>query len=342
MQKTRRTAFFISISVSLFLLFSCGIPWAPTTGATIPADVYVAGAYGGPSSYACYWVNGAQTVLDADSYVNAIFVDDAGTVYTAGSHGTSTSYACCWKQTTRVDLETTVPSCAQQIRKSGTEVIVLGWVSTGSSRTACVWTINDTTWDVTGRTDYAWTATEGLYFMYGSDIYSAGTQVGTADHAAYYKKNNGTAVICPGASPRLSGLWTNGTDFYLYGDLDQEACYWKNGTRTDLDGTTAVTAVTTSGSDVYAAAYATDVTGPYRSVTNVIYYKNGKPWQLPGEDALSKAIQVVGGVDVYNAGWSSYQSAQTACYWVNGTKVDLPGPAGYSTSWAGSMVVVPR
>jgi hypothetical protein len=52
---------------SILVLASCGMPWAPTTGPAVPANVYVAGTYtdSGSTAHACYWANAEQTVLDS-------------------------------------------------------------------------------------------------------------------------------------------------------------------------------------------------------------------------------------------------------------------------------------
>lgn len=335
-------------AAALAVLVSCSTPWAPTTGPAYPADVYVAGQYvdSGLTSHACYWIGASQTVLDASSSAtaaNAIFVD-AGIVYVAGSAAAAggADHACYWAGGARVDLEPGQASCATRIDKAGTTVRVLGWADTGSgSRVLRLWTTDDGGTTIQAA-DSALTETEQSFFMSGSDLYVAGTEIGTADHAAYYRKNGGSRVVCPGKGPRVSGVWSDGTDVYLYGDIDYDASCWKNGASIGLSEGSAVSAVATSGADLYLAGYSIDVTGPHSSVTNVIYWKNGKAWRLPGEDAISKAIQVIGGADVYNAGWSMYQHSQTACYWVNGTKIDLAGPPGYGTSTASAMLVVQR
>ncbi len=348
MPKTPRTMSIISLCIFPMLLLSCGMPWAPTTPASVPADVYAAGAYTDSSmiDHACYWVNGSQQTLPGtgSAYAVSICVDGTGTVYNAGAYEDSgTSYACFWIGGTFIDLRGTEDSsCAVQIAIDGASIHVLSHENSGGTRLARLLTFDGSGTPVGTPLEYSLTETESELFMLGTDVYIAGTQIGPGDHAAYYRKNDGAAVVCPGNGPRLSGIWSNGTDVYVYGDIDYDACYWKNGSRVDLPEGSGVSAVTTSGADLYVAGYMIDVTGPYSSETSVAYWKNGSAWQLPGEDAISAAIQVVGGVDIYNAGHAAYQSAETACYWINGTRVDLPGPSGYFVSWADAMTVVPK
>jgi hypothetical protein len=117
--------------------------------------------------------------------------------------------------------------------------------------------------------------------------------------------------------------------------LQDSPCYWVNGTRIDLSDFGAANAIVVSGSTVYVAGCRKGVAG---------YWADGVSTDLPCEAPLGyqygTSVQVSEG-DVYVGGWyqassllaaSVFGSNTVACYWRNGTRIDLPGARAAATA----------
>ena len=111
------------------------------------------------------------------------------------------------------------------------------------------------------------------------------------------------------------------------------ACYWVNGTKTDLPGdgnpahASSANSMYVSGSNIYVA-------GSYFNGTTTVacYWVNGTKTDLPGDGtgtnpATAYSIFVSGGT-IYTAGYYNNAGTLTACYWTGTTKTDLPGTNG--------------
>jgi len=133
----------------------------------------------------------------------------------------------------------------------------------------------------------------------------------------------------------------------MTGDIVSKACYWKDGTRTDLpvpsgySFSIAVT-ITIVGTDIYVA-------GSYETggVGKACYWKNNGTTIVKTDLATvnSDATSITAvGTDIYIAGAYEPPSGSVvgkACYWKNGAKIDLPVPSGAFFSVGLGIVVVP-
>ena len=112
--------------------------------------------------------------------------------------------------------------------------------------------------------------------------------------------------------------------FYNDGSKDI-ACYWRNGTKTDLHTTSnsQVNGIAISEGFVYAAGYYTD-----SGVTKACYWKiplsggTGERTSMTTSNSAATAI-VVDGTNVYMSGYFDVDGDYTSCYWRNTTKTNL-------------------
>jgi len=117
---------------------------------------------------------------------------------------------------------------------------------------------------------------------------------------------------------------------YMAGEYDiSQACYWKNGKRTDFGNVSAITGMSVSNGNVYMSGY-------YNSFVPC-YWKNGVKTDLPDDTDLPainfKASYANGiyaaGNDVYTVGSynvkdvSPYNVRAQPCYWKNTSRFDI-------------------
>jgi hypothetical protein len=284
------------------------------------ATVYVSGAYfdsnyNGP---ACYWANGIRTDLPVpngtDGYATGIAVQ-GGKVYVSGMYYDSNynGTACYWVNGTRTDLP----------------------VPNGTGGEVWDFTVGGEVWDITVQDGNVYVS--GRYYNnddpeYGLPCYWVngvrtdllpvpdGTE-GFAYGGAY-----GTAV--QGNTVYVTGAYSY-HDYYNSGDRYFTACYWVNGTRTDLpvpNGTEGwASGITVQGNNVYVSGAYNSNDNPYN--LTACYWVNGNRTDLPlpngtGGGAGGIAVQ---GSNIYVSGCYWNGNNMKACYWVNGTRTDLSG-----------------
>jgi hypothetical protein len=167
------------------------------------------------------------------------------------------------------------------------------------------------------------------------DVYVAGYyNNGTRDVAFYWKNGTQQPDLDSGAyDARATDVFVDGTDVYIAGYYNDTsgtpknvACYWKNGTKTDLPadtGRSRANAVFVDGTDVYIAGYYNDGTGDI-----ACYWKNGAgPTGFSGgyDNSTNLAIDAANSVfladgTVYIAGHYHNGTTAAATYWVDGTQ----------------------
>jgi hypothetical protein len=120
--------------------------------------------------------------------------------------------------------------------------------------------------------------------------------------------------------------------------------YWKNGVRVDLtDGTndSQATCIVVSGTDVYVCGYENmPINGTPNGHNIVAYWKNGARTNCTDgtldAGVFNGSSMAVSGGDVFIAGAVLYGFTgpniyhQAACYWKNGSQINLTDPAGYA------------
>jgi hypothetical protein len=269
--------------------------------------VRIAGQYyDGTNVRACYWENGIRINLENSVNAGANGIAKNGDdIYIVGYNSDG---ACYWKNGTRYMLLPSDQSSAQGIAISGSNIYIVGHYYTGSGWQACYW-LNGAKSDLSHTvSSYAWDIA-----ISGSDIYI----VGDDDNNACYWKN-GTQFLFSEKPSSAYGIAVSGANIYAAGSyVDNtvtKACYWLDGTKTDLTGGWSAMAITISGSDVYISGSS----GSYEASSGC-YWKNGAMTTLNG----NTGDIFVFGTDVYITG--SYGESHQLCYWKNGVRKDLPG-----------------
>lgn len=310
---------FIIIQVSIIPILTSCSDFKETEPST-PVDIYIAGQYSnGSYDVAVYWLNGKRTNLSAEeSYASSIWVDGSD-IYVGGAYKEGEiMLACYWKNSTREDFST-LASGVKSIMLSKGNVYAAGSsrLEGMKSYTACYWKnkIKTNIWDEN--------ATAKDIYVVEDEVYIAGTYYdqSTYNWVACYWKKNGQRVELPGEWTVVSGIQVVGSDVYVSGNCEHGdypiPCYWKNRTRIIMEGSAQVYSLFVSGSSVYAA-------GAYLNSHDdwtACYWKDGKIYDLPGDNAGARDIAVIG-CDIYAVG--NYQwTPRVACYWLNGNKLDL-------------------
>jgi hypothetical protein len=208
-------------------------------------------------------------------------------VYVAGSTNDGIiSKACYWKNGTRTDLPSASYAVAFAIVVAGNDIYVAGAYVSGSATKACYWK-NGTKTDL--HPSGALSSDAGAIAVAGSDVYVA----------VNYKVED--------SDDDNEDKW--------------KACYWKNGTKTDItvEGKAQANDITVAGSDVY-------VTGCYfNSGPKACYWKNSTKTDLGSSSDFAEAYAIaVVDPEVYTAGrYIGDGDESGACYWKGTTKTDL-------------------
>ncbi len=170
------------------------------------------------------------------------------------------------------------------------------------------------------------------------------TSTGNATGPVFTYITGPTVYISGGQTNGDNGFWTNskftaisnwtnpraiagsGTDLYLIGSHSSNTpTYWKNGTPINLDSRSGYTvAMFIAGADVYTTGIITGLpTSPYSLLR---YWKNGTGYDINTGPSGGQATSIfVSGTDVYVSGYRMVTSPYyfNACYWKNGSPVDL-------------------
>jgi uncharacterized repeat protein (TIGR02543 family) len=162
--------------------------------------------------------------------------------------------------------------------------------------------------------------------------------IGNLDHSTYgfvywNTANNGSGTtyskgrtfIMGSSNVTLYAIWKNKN--YVAGSYNDGtnhgACYWANGLLVPLhNGTSGAFRAFKQGTDIY-------VTGQYNNGTNDIacYWKNGTKTDQITLSNCGVGDMFISGTDVYAVGYY-ISGTYRACYWLNGTRYELPGTNG--------------
>jgi hypothetical protein len=189
-------------------------------------------------------------------------------------------------------------------------------------------------------------------------------------YACYWENETRKDLRIAGTGGYTSGITVHSGNVYISGGFGSDgspivgtywrdrACYWKDGTRIDLpipDGTQSITTgISVHGGNVYVSGiYGDDYySSSYSGIA--CYWKDGTKIDLPipdGTQSRTTGISVQDG-NVYVSGiygddsgsYFSYNNGATsyfygiACYWKDGTKIDLPIPDGTESITTGISV----
>jgi hypothetical protein len=287
-------------------------------------DVYVAGFYwGSGANRACYWKNGARTMLEdagaIDSHAQSVVVSGKD-VYIAGFHD---STACYWKNGVLHDLEAN--SYAWAIQVFDGKVYVAG----ESNGQPCYWVDGVKTTLGGGFT----TARAQSIQVVPGQVYVGGNF--NSQQACVW--SNGSFNALPGALGSavlgISGTATAG-DWRAVGYYDQFAPYevtkatsWVFPTKTDLPDApmySAATGIVLADGSYYISGNFNDGGTLAVPITRAAYWKDGVRTSLPGGTSSNATSIAVARGTVYAAGYFK-SGTPIACYWAGGLPVPLEG-----------------
>lgn len=309
-----------------------------------------------------YW-RGADSAselsrIDAtcSGYANSVAVNGqdihiAGTTYICSSNGTTdTPVAAYWKNGQRTDLErpaaySQAASEAQQVVVANGSVYVAGYVTGAKGPVPVYWKDGKLVY----LTDIPYGATKARasnIAIVGSDVYVSGAILSSDNIPVYWK--NGTASVLPAPEryklnsvPLPIGV-SNGA-VYLFGhlqrpktatqaDTDEVPVYWKNGElfkvlTSDNDDAYSYGGTVYNGIAYTAGAFVEGI----MQTPAVWADKTRRRLSMLDENLYGSAHDVfVDDSGVYVAGYTYTKVANpasiksVACYWYNGTRVDLP------------------
>lgn len=161
--------------------------------------------------------------------------------------------------------------------------------------------------------------------MKDDSIYMAGGFVDQNDikHACYWIDEVRYPLTDDGDACALAMKFV-GNDLYIVGYNNGKACFWKNGSRTDLlESNSEANSIAFIGSTQYISGY-------YLNGTKFIacYWEDGVMKNLngllPNRNSYAKGV-ATSGQDVYIVGYYYDGLFNQAVYWKNNTKYDLSG-----------------
>jgi len=260
-------------------------------------DVYVVGFEGLSVHYPVVWKNGVKTQLSSrPGEAESVFVSGAdvyicGTEYLSSTNSGQT-VACLWKNGVKTELGLGTNSSARSVFVIGYDIYVAGM----SSSKAVFWK--------NGQTDLFFggpiTSGSTSIFVTNTDLFVLGWETiasnsnnkipvllrKTFNSPTNLFSRTPLSTISSNGSIPASSIFVAGTDQYICG-FEGGACYWKNGTRTQLSTNTDSYAseVSVSGSDVYISGNGNNNTAGY--------WKNGTWVELSSaKGSYSEAIVV--------------------------------------------------
>ena len=143
---------------------------------------------------------------------------------------------------------------------------------------------------------------------------------GEIENKACYWKNGAVNYLPEG--DEANDIKVIGNDIYVAGENHIVACYWKNGVKTTLGnniGNSLANKIIIEGNDVYVAGGQSDSKFSYNFVA--LYWKNDKE-NLVVDNGMCNAIGIKGN-DVYVAGYI-HSDIQNTIFWKNNTAVTYP------------------
>lgn len=256
--------------------------------------------------------------------------NDVYNVYIAGMDVTG---ACYWENDTRIGLITTAEVVQiTDITVSGSDVYVAGGEYIGGIFYPVYWK-NGNKVALAGASG-GWA---NAIAVSGSDVYVVGVSnlSGEEEIEALYWQNGVKTVLGTGDS-RVWDVGVMGGDVYISGYYNNTPCYWKNGTRYNLN-VPATADSTYTGKLAFSNGHFY-IEGFYWIGSNktFFYWTDGTTRvQLASPSNPSyiytNGIAVDNDGDVYIIGYYGFEGESgKACYWRNGVKTDLIGGTEYT------------
>jgi hypothetical protein len=310
-------------------------------------DIYVAGSYSnGTVSIPCYWKNGIKTDLPFTGYVHGRaekIIVDGGNLYVSGSVDSGgEEFGCYWKNGVISLLSNN--SYAQDMAIANGVIYIVGQYESGGYYFPCYW-VNGIKTDLSIPEDGYGNASK--ISIFGGTIYITGQYALTSwsySKICYWANGARTDLISD--TPPTEGyniydivaadigVFIVGTTSWSY---PRTPWYWKNGF-INLNVPTGSDSIPFSiallNNDIYIAGFYDNGDVSARQAW-ACYWKNGIRTNLPdggyGKDSFAYAVKIIdnnvyiaGVVDSFhNFDGENFTSGSTACYWENGTLIEL-------------------
>jgi hypothetical protein len=174
-------------------------------------------------------------------------------------------------------------------------------------------------------------------YVSGHDVHATGS-VGDENSGVYWKNGE---IVQSQYRVAYNGVLVYKGDVYIVGTLDGYATYWKNGTAVQLsDKWSSAKSISVDEDVIYVLG---TISGHLVEPDQNIYWRNGEEVQLgtTADKTGVYEIQATHG-DVYICGTQSItldgKTMGVACYWKNGTRVDLTDGAAFSYATGISVI----
>ena len=221
------------------------------------SDVFVVGL--DEYQNATLWKNG--TKINLSDCIEASSVSVSGSdVYVAGvSYDNNRTRATLWKNGVKTILSDTneklLGSWANSVFTVGLDVWVVGKEvfdnGTAYEEFAVLWKNGSKINLSDGTYEYNNFHANSLY-VFGSDVYIAGTEVKEGESIPVLWKNGVKIILThDGLNCNVTGVYASNSDIYVTGNAHPDAILWKNGVKTILNSNSAMNSIYISGSDVY-------------------------------------------------------------------------------------------
>jgi hypothetical protein len=243
--------------------------------------VYTAGSYSNNkgAQAPCYWMGTTRIDLSNDStagYTTSIFVSN-GTVYSTGY----CTRPCYWVNSVRKELEDTVWGFVTSIYVVDTTIYLGGYRSGQYGNSLpCYW-VGKT------RTDLSiGNSTNGKVnsiYVSGGTVYTSGFYGDMGNNTPCYWTVSVKTDLGMGVSGTANSICIDGGSVYMAGFLTTMGlgpCYWKGTSRTDLNGSDAVS-ICVKGGIVFTAGRYCVTNGPSDDSHVPCYWIGNKRVDLP-------------------------------------------------------------
>jgi hypothetical protein len=253
------------------------------------------------SAGAVYWKNSIMTVLSPNASATSICTDGNDIYFGGYVIQNYNSYPAYWKDGTLNMVSTTTQGAVNSIVVSGGTLYLGGYVTSSTTAQKAVYWINGVQQDLTS--------------------------------GGFPARVNGIDV--DGGNVYATGVWESGSGTDVATD-------WRDKTHTALSDTTVeanASAIKVIGGDIY-------VTGYFNTQGAAVYWRNGYMNTLSTNYFEATGI-AVNGTDLYISGFKftpgepAILAGATACFWKNGTLIQLP-PGDDGSAMAYGIAVVPK
>jgi hypothetical protein len=309
-------------------------------------DVYVAGSYSnGTNSIPCYWKNDVRTDLplttgEIRGWAEKIIVVGSE-IYIIGNVDNGTrSVGCYWKNGVISLLSNN--GYANDMAILNGDIYIVGFYESEDNFFACYWKNSiKTDLPIPEGGKYGSASTISIY---GNSVYIAGhyQPVGGSDYGLVCYWKDGVRTDFTVVDFNIRDMTVAGNDVFMVGEgssYPRTPQLWKNGSYYTLSvpsgGDSMAYGVTLSNDNIFIVGFYEN----WSSIRQACYWKNAELTTLQGstngKDTFAHDVSIIDD-DVFIAGSVNVSfelvgeimtSTSTACYWRNGTLIELSSNA---------------